>query len=73
MRHYDAGSRLMYKFRSGTHGLIDELGRNRGRGERSAYFMMMNVRASHVLWDYPVYSTLRNVFMYVLVAGASLV
>ncbi|CAI8027847.1 hypothetical protein GBAR_LOCUS15858, partial [Geodia barretti] len=26
----DAGSRLMFKFRSGTHGLNEELGRHRG-------------------------------------------
>ena len=27
----DAGTRLMFKFRSGTHGLNEELGRHRGR------------------------------------------
>ena len=27
----DAGSRLMFKFRSDTHGLNEELGRHRGR------------------------------------------
>ena len=27
----DAGSRLLFKFRSGTHGLNEELGRYRGR------------------------------------------
>ena len=27
----DAGSRLLFKFRSGTHGLTEELGRHRGR------------------------------------------
>ena len=26
-----AGSRLMFKFRSGTHGLNEELGRHKGR------------------------------------------
>ena len=26
----DAGSRLLFKFRSGTHGLNEELGRHRG-------------------------------------------
>ena len=41
----DAGTRLLFKFRSGTHGLM----RNwtdieEGRGERSAYCVMMNVR-----------------------------
>ena len=27
----NAGSRLLFKFRSGTHGLNEELGRHRGR------------------------------------------
>ena len=27
----DVGSRLLFKFRSGTHGLNEELGRHRGR------------------------------------------
>ena len=27
----DAGTRLLFKFRSGTHGLNEELGRHRGR------------------------------------------
>ena len=27
----DAGSRLLFKFRSGTHDLNEELGRHRGR------------------------------------------
>ena len=30
----DAGSRLLFKFRSGTHGLNEELGRHRGREVR---------------------------------------
>ena len=28
---YDATSRLLFKFRLGTHGLNEELGRHRGR------------------------------------------
>ena len=45
-RACDAGSRLMFKFRSSTHGLNEELGDiEEGRGERSAYCVMMNVRA----------------------------
>ena len=31
---YDAGSRFLYKFRSGTHGLNAELGRHRGKKGR---------------------------------------
>ena len=30
----DVGCRLMFKFRSGTHGLNQELGRHRGREGR---------------------------------------
>ena len=40
----DAGSRLMFKFRSCTHGLNKEFG-TEGRGERSAYCVIMNVTA----------------------------
>ena len=31
----DAGTRLLFKFRSGTHGLNEELGRHRGRESKS--------------------------------------
>ena len=31
----DAGIRLLFKFRSGTHGLNEELGRHRGRNGRT--------------------------------------
>ena len=30
----DAGSRLLFKFRSGIHGLNEELGRHRGRDNK---------------------------------------
>ena len=40
----DTGSRLMFKFRSGTHGLRSWVDIEKGRGERSAYCVMMNVR-----------------------------
>ena len=30
----DAGTRVLFKFRSGTHGLNEELGRHRGREGR---------------------------------------
>jgi hypothetical protein len=33
----DAGSRLLFKFRSGTHGLNEELSRHRGRVEGNIY------------------------------------
>ena len=31
----DAGTRLLFKFRSGTHGLYEELSRHRGRNGRT--------------------------------------
>ena len=59
----DAGSRLMFKFKSGTHGLNQEL--EEGRGERSSYYVHNDEceGVSHVLWDCPVYSTIKNDFM----------
>ena len=42
----DPGSRLLFKIRSGTHGLIEELGRHRGReGKTECSFCVgMSVR-----------------------------
>lgn len=51
----------MLKFRSGTHGLNQELGRQRGRKE-SAYSLIMNVD-TYVLLECPVYSNLRHDFV----------
>ena len=61
----DAGSRLMLKFRSGTHCLSEELGRHREREGRKEFLLCNDEceSVSHVLWDCPVYSTLRNDFM----------
>ena len=61
----DAGSRLMFKFRSGTHGLNEELGRHRGREGRKECLLCDDEceSVSHVLWDCPVYNTLRNDFL----------
>ena len=38
----DAGTRLMFKFRSGTHGLNEELGRHKGRKEREECLLCDN-------------------------------
>ena len=61
----DAGSRLMFKFRSGTHGLNEELDRHRGREGRKECPLCDDEceSVSHVLWDCSVYNTLRNYFM----------
>ena len=49
----DAGSRFMFKFRSGTHGLNEELGRHRGREGRKECLLWDDEweSISHVLWD----------------------
>ena len=61
----DIGSRLMFKFRSGTYGLNEELGRHRGREGRKECLLCDDEceSVSHVLWDCPVYDTLRNDFL----------
>ena len=61
----DAGSRLMFKFRSGTHGLNEELDRHRGREGRKECLLCDDEceSVSHVLWDCLVYNTLRNDFL----------
>ena len=61
----DAGFRLMFKFRSGTHGLNEDLGRQRGREGRKECLLCDDEceSVSHVLWDCLVYNTLRNDFM----------
>ena len=61
----DAGSRLMFKFRSGTHGLIEELGRHRGReGRKECLLCDCECESvSHVLWECPAYSDSRCAFL----------
>ena len=39
----DAGTRLFFKFRSGTHGLNEELGRHTGREGKSECTLCMAV------------------------------
>ena len=58
----DAASRLMFKFRSGTHGLNEELGRHRGREGMKECLLCDNEceSVSHVLWECPAYSSLRD-------------
>ena len=61
----DAGSRLLFKFRSGTHNLNEELGRHRGREGKTEYSLCGNEceNLSHVLWEYSAYSSTRASFM----------
>ena len=49
----DAGSRLMFKFGSGTHGLNEVLGRHRGREGMKECLLSDDEceSVSHVLWE----------------------
>ena len=56
----------MFKFRSGTHGLNEELGRHRGREGKTKCFLCENEceNVSYVLWEcYIAYSSTRASFM----------
>ena len=55
----------MFKFRSGTHGLNEELGRHRGREGKTECSLYGNEceNASHVLWECSAYSSIRASFM----------
>ena len=61
----DAGTRVLFKLRSGTHGLNEELGRHRGREGK----YMCNLcgedceSVGHFLWNCPVYSERRALFL----------
>lgn len=61
----DAGSRLLFKFRSGTHGLNEELGRHRGRDGKKECELCGNEceSVSHVLWECPAYGRSRAEFL----------
>ena len=61
----DAGTRLLFKFRSGTHGLNEELGRHRGReGRKECLLCDAECESvSRVLWDCPAYTSIRSAFM----------
>ena len=61
----DAGSRFLFKFRSGTHGLNEELGRHRGREGKTECSLCGNEceNVSHVLWECSAYSSTRASFM----------
>ena len=61
----DAGSRLLFKFRSGTHGLNEELCRHRGRECNKECELCGNEceSVSHVLWECSAYSNSRADFL----------
>ena len=61
----DAGSRLLFKFRSGTHGLNEQLGRHRGREGNKECELCGNEceSVSHALWECSAYSSSRADFL----------
>ena len=63
----DMGSKLLFRFRSGTHGLNEELGRHITRNVSKACVFCNCVSESveHVLWECPAYSNNRSVFIIV--------
>ena len=62
----DAGSRFLLKFRSGMHGVKEELGRHRGREGKVESILCCAECESvmHVLWKCPAsYSSCRLLFL----------
>ena len=60
----DARLKLLFKFRSGTHGLNEELGRHRGREGRKECLLCGDEceSVSHVLWECAAYNICRSDF-----------
>ena len=56
---------MLFKFRSGTHGLNEELGRHRGREGKKECVLCGNEceSVSHVLWECSAYSNSRADFL----------
>ena len=56
----DAGTRLLFKFRSGTHSLDKELGSHKGMNGMTACILCGDKCESvvHVLWECPAYKVI---------------
>ena len=61
----DMGSKLLFRFRSGTHGLNEELGRHITRNvSKACVFCNCDCESvEHVLWECPAYNNNRSVFI----------
>ena len=61
------GSKLLsYRFRSGIHGLNEELGRHSSRNSSKAYFFFCECECEsveHVLWECSEYSSIHKEFI----------
>ena len=59
------GSKLLLRFRSGTHGLNEELGRHITRNvSKACVFCNCDCESvEHVLWECPAYSNNRSVLI----------
>ena len=59
------GSKLLFRFRSGTYGLNEELGRHITRNiSKACVFCNCDCESvEHVLWECPAYSSNRSVFI----------
>ena len=62
----DAETRLLFKFRSGTHGLNEELGMHRGKEGKCTLCGAECENVVHVLWECSTYSSSRASFMVML-------
>ena len=51
------GSKLLFRFRSRTHGLNEELGRHNTRNSSKACFFCEYESVEHVLWECSEYSS----------------
>ena len=53
------GSKLLFRFRSGTHGLNEELGRHNTRNNSKACFFVSECESvEHVLWECSEHSSI---------------
>ena len=58
------GSKLLFRFRSGTHGLNEELGRHNTGNNSKAFFCECECESvEHVLWECSEYSNIHKEFI----------
>ena len=60
------GSKLLFRFRSGTHGLNEELGRHNTRNNSKACFFFCEYEyesLEHILWECLEYSSIHKEFI----------